>query len=151
MELTSGDYTCSIREGSIVAISAPELICSPAASKPSHDCAAVCSDFFAILRLTKQKRRRPHPRIKKKEKPPSLEETRFGNSGSSKEGPEVVRSSTTTAFSITADPVREGGSRRFAGFDERSAVHSAGDSEETQAVLIFTRIASFDNPSKDVN
>jgi len=58
------------------------------------------------------------PRIKKK-KPPSLEETRFGNSGFSKEGPEVVRSSTTTAFSITADPVREGGSRRFAGFDER--------------------------------
>src|SRR6266487_2042753 len=25
-----------------------------------------------------------------------------------------------------------------------------GDSEETQAVSIFTRIASFDNPSKDV-
>jgi hypothetical protein len=61
-----------------------------------------------------------------------------------------VRSSTTTAFSITADPVREGGSRRFAGFDERPAVRSAGDSEETQAVSIFTRIASFDNPSKDV-
>jgi len=30
-------------------------------------------------------------------------------------------------------------------------MHPAGDSEETQVALIFTRIASFDNPSKDVN